>query len=62
MALTAVSLSVSWVENLKKQLFHSRMLDIRLIITSSALRASLAIYHTRAHGVIVRKSERNEPC
>ena len=28
-----------------KQLFHSRMLDMRLIIASSALRASLAIYH-----------------
>ena len=30
------------VENLIKQLFHSRLLDMRLVI---ALRASLAIYH-----------------
>ena len=31
--------------NLIKQLFHSRLLDMRLIIANSALRASLAIYH-----------------
>ena len=28
-----------------KQLFHSRLLDMRLVIANSALRASLAIYH-----------------
>ena len=28
-----------------KQLFHSRLLDTRLVIANSALRASLAIYH-----------------
>ena len=28
-----------------KKLFHSRMLDMRLVIANSALRASLAIYH-----------------
>ena len=32
-------------ENLIKQLFHSRLLDMRLVIANSALRASLAIYH-----------------
>ena len=31
------------VENLIKQLFHSRLLDMRLVIANSALRASLAI-------------------
>ena len=31
--------------NLIKQLFHSRLLDVRLVIANSALRASLAIYH-----------------
>ena len=31
--------------NLIKQLFHSRLLDMRLVIAKSALRASLAIYH-----------------
>ena len=31
--------------NLTKQLFHSHLLDMRLVIASSALRASLAIYH-----------------
>ena len=39
-----------------KQLFHSCLLDMRLVIANSALRASLAIYHyypTRAHGIIV---------
>ena len=30
---------------LTKQLFHSRLLDMRLVIANSALRASLAIYH-----------------
>ena len=33
------------LRNLIKQLFHSRLLDIRLVIANSALRASLAIYH-----------------
>ena len=28
-----------------KQLFHSRLLDMRLVIANSALWASLAIYH-----------------
>ena len=28
-----------------KQLFHSRLLDMRLVIANSALRASMAIYH-----------------
>ena len=32
-------------ENLIKQLFHLRLLDMRLAIANSALRASLAIYH-----------------
>ena len=31
--------------NLIKQLFHSRLLDMRLVIANSALGASLAIYH-----------------
>ena len=31
-------------DNLIKQLFHSRFLDMRLVITNSAIRASLAIY------------------
>ena len=31
--------------NLIKQLFHSRLLDMRLVIANWALRASLAIYH-----------------
>ena len=34
-----------FLRNLIKQLFHSRLLDIRLVIANSALRASLAIYH-----------------
>ena len=35
-----------WIlRNLIKQLFHSRLLDMRLVIANSALRASLAIYH-----------------
>ena len=34
----------SW-RNLIKQLFHSRLLDMRLVIANSALRPSLAIYH-----------------
>ena len=45
------------LRNLIKQLFHSRLLDMRLVIPNSALRASLAIYHlifnARAHGIIV---------
>ena len=32
-------------ENLIKQLFHSRLLDMRLVTPNLALRASLAIYH-----------------
>ena len=31
--------------NLIKQLFHSRLLDMSVVIANSALRASLAIYH-----------------
>ena len=30
---------------LVKQLFHLHLLDMRLVIANSALRASLAIYH-----------------
>ena len=33
------------LKNLIKQLFHSRLLDMELVIANSALRASLAIYH-----------------
>ena len=33
------------IRNLIKQLFHSRLLDMRQVIANSALRASLAIYH-----------------
>ena len=33
------------LRNFIKQLFHSRLLDMRLVIANSALRASLAIYH-----------------
>ena len=33
------------LRNLIKQLFHSRLLDMTLVIANSALRASLAIYH-----------------
>ena len=33
------------LRNLIKQLFHSRLLDMRLVIVNSALHASLAIYH-----------------
>ena len=33
------------VENLIKQLSHSRLLDMRTVIANSALKASLAIYH-----------------
>ena len=32
-----------------KQLFHSRLLDMRWFIANSALRASLAIYHLISH-------------
>ena len=35
----------SSLRNLIKQLFHSRFLDMRLVIANSAIRASLAIYH-----------------
>ena len=33
------------LRNLIKQFFHSRLLDMGLVIATSALRASLAIYH-----------------
>ena len=33
------------LRNLIKQLFHSSLLDMRLVIANSALRASLAIYY-----------------
>ena len=33
------------LRNLIKLLFHSRLLDMRLVIANSALRTSLAIYH-----------------
>ena len=33
------------LRNLIKQLFHSRLSDMRLVIANSALRASVAIYH-----------------
>ena len=33
------------LRSLIKQLFHSRLLDMRVVIANSALRASLAIYH-----------------
>ena len=33
------------LRNLIKQLFHSRLLDMRLVIANWALRALLAIYH-----------------
>ena len=33
------------LRNLIKQLFHSRLLDMRVVIANSALRASLAIHH-----------------
>ena len=33
------------LRNLIKQLFHSHLLDMRLVIANSALRTSLAIYH-----------------
>ena len=38
-------------------LFHSRLLDLRLVIANSAQRASLAIYISypmHAHGIIVK--------
>ena len=37
--------ALSEIENLIKQLFHSPMLDTRLLIANSALRASLAVNH-----------------
>ena len=49
--------------NLIKKLFHSRLLDMRLVIANSALRASLAIYisyPTRAHGIIVKYHAKTE--
>ena len=33
------------LRNLIKQLFHSCLLDMRLVIVNAALRAMLAIYH-----------------
>ena len=39
-----------------KQLFHSHLLDMRLVIANSALRACWVFtisYPTRAHGIIV---------
>ena len=36
--------------NLIKQLFHTRLLDMRLVIGNSALRVALATYPRRAHG------------
>ena len=33
------------LRNFIKQLFHSHLLDMRLVIANSALRTSLAIYH-----------------
>ena len=45
--------------NLIKQLFNSRLLDIRLVIANSALRASCLFtisYPTRAHGIIAKYS------
>ena len=33
------------LRNLIEQLFHSRLLDMRLVIANSALHPSLAIYH-----------------
>ena len=35
-----------------KQLFHSRVLGMRLVIANSALRASLAIYHPISNSFI----------
>ena len=40
------------VPNLMKQLFHSRKLDMRLVIANSALRASLAIYHLISNALL----------
>ena len=37
------------LRNLIKQLFHSRLLDMRLVIAISALRVSLAIYHVMSN-------------
>ena len=34
-----------YLRNLIKQLFHLRLLDMRLVIANSRLRTSLAIYH-----------------
>ena len=47
--LIGLSLQVSkrsvFIDNLMKQLLHSRLLDMGLVKLNSALRASLAIYH-----------------
>ena len=37
--------TLNLIRNLIKQLFQSRLLDLRLVIANLALRASLAIYH-----------------
>ena len=36
-----------------KQLFHSRLLDMRLVIANSALRVFTISYPMRAHGITV---------
>ena len=38
------------LRNLIKQLFQLRLLDMRLVIANSALRALLAIYHLISNG------------
>ena len=40
--------------NLIKQLFHSRLLDMRLVIANSARRLFTISYPTGAHGIIVQ--------
>ena len=41
------------LRNLIKQLFHSRLLDMRLVIANSALRGYLPPHIQHAHGIIV---------
>ena len=48
------NLAKAKVENLRKQLFHLRLLDMRLFIANLALHASLAIYHLISNGIIVK--------
>ena len=49
------------LRNLIKQLFHSRLLDMRLVIANSALRWLFTIsYPMRAQGIIVNYSTINE--